>query len=153
MLYEVHVQWAPHISGLAISWKGVTLHLLKLPTCCHFLNCQEKQCFFHLFTHFKTVHTTLIDEIAHKEWFIQHHDPQTWSSSTVKGVIAILGATKSLFENPHSHISADSKCVLLLTIHPRFPNLSVNLDTSKVLGIDDLYLALGDFFSSQSYTS
>ncbi|KAH0828696.1 hypothetical protein J3R83DRAFT_3075 [Lanmaoa asiatica] len=29
----------------------------------------------------------------------------------------------------------------------------MNLNTFRVLGIDNLYLVLGDFFSSQSYTS
>ena len=39
--------------------------------CCHFLNLQEKQCFFHLFTSFKTVRTALIDEMAHEEQLIE----------------------------------------------------------------------------------
>ncbi|KAI9458070.1 hypothetical protein HD554DRAFT_2029733, partial [Boletus coccyginus] len=48
--------------------------------------------------------------------------------------------------------SANAKCALLVTIRPRFPNLSVD-DASRLFGINDLCPALGDFSSGRSYTS
>lgn len=94
--------------------------------------------------------------MAHEKQLIEFYSPQaSWSSYilVVERPIAVSGANKLLFDNLCSHISADSKCALLLTIHPQFPKLLMDEDAFRVLGINNLCPALGNNFSSHSYTS
>lgn len=125
--------------------------------CCHFLDRQEKQRFFQLYTTLKTAHAPLIDEIRLEAGLMQLYHTELTSGhfidTDVSGVelsISLPAENKSIFERPYSQVSADNKSALLLACHPHFPNLDID-NTSQILGVNDLRSALGDFFSGCSY--
>ncbi|KAI9458069.1 hypothetical protein HD554DRAFT_2029768 [Boletus coccyginus] len=66
--------------------------------CYRFLDRQEKQRFFHLYTSLKLTHTALIDELVYEERLI---GGSPWCHvPTDEQPTAIPGSSKSLFENP-----------------------------------------------------
>ena len=139
--------------------------------CCRFLDRQEKQRFFQLYTTLKIAHAPLMDEIRLEAGLIQLYHTESMSnhfidadtsvvptdsysaSADVSGVelsIDLPAQNKSIFEKPNSRISADNKSALLLTRRPHFPNLDVD-EASRILAVSDLHSALGDFLSGRSY--
>ena len=125
--------------------------------CCHFLDRQEKQHLFHLFTTLKMVGASLINEMAYKADLMQLHYPElTWMSTVSPNLdehlMGQVAPSKSVFNNPRFQISSDRTTTLLLTIQPRFPGLSID-NTCHTLLIAGFQEALGDFFSGHSYTA
>ena len=125
--------------------------------CCCFLDQQEKQCFFHVFTTLKTAGASLINEMAYKADLMQLHYPElTWISTISpdpdEHLMGQVAPSKSVFNNPHSQILSDCTTALLLTIQPRFPGLSID-DACHTLLIAGFRKALGNFFSGHSCTA
>ncbi|KAI5982229.1 hypothetical protein EDD15DRAFT_2181328 [Pisolithus albus] len=123
--------------------------------CCRFLDRQEKQRFFQLFTTLKTAGAPLINEMLREATQMQMHYPEsTWIANVLPDEQRISSVTPktSIFDRDHSHISSDNSTAFLVTLKPHFPNISVD-DTALFLSIKDLRPALGDFFSGRSYLS
>lgn len=123
--------------------------------CCRFLDRQEKQRFFRLFTSLQAARSALISEIEQEEGLMQFYRTQSSQSSDSpidEQYTTVPGPSKSLFENPRARISPDNNCALLVTLRPHFPDLSID-DACRTLAINDLRPALGDYFSGRSYTN
>ncbi|KAL4072026.1 hypothetical protein J3A83DRAFT_4372007 [Scleroderma citrinum] len=123
--------------------------------CCRFLDRQEKQRLFQLFTTLKSINSPLLNEMADEANLMALHYPEaTWISgilSTEHSVSAIR-SLRSIFDNPRSRVSSTNSTALLLTLRPHFPDVLLR-DATVLLGLDDLLPALGDFFSGRSYTA
>ncbi|KIK12808.1 hypothetical protein PISMIDRAFT_120205 [Pisolithus microcarpus 441] len=122
--------------------------------CCHFLDRQEKQRFFQLFTTLKTAGTPLINEMVNEAVQMQMHYPESmWVANVLPNerCVGCIAFRKSIFDNDRSRISSDNSTAYLVTLRPHFPSISV--DDAALLSINDLHPALGDFFSGRSYTS
>ena len=125
--------------------------------CCRFLDWQQKQRLFHLFTTLKTVGASLINGMVYEADLMQLHYPELMWISTIspdldKCFTGQVAPSKSIFNNPCSWISSDYTTALLLIIQPPFPGLS-NDDACHTLSIAGFQKALGDVFSSHSYTA
>ncbi|KAI6004435.1 hypothetical protein F5J12DRAFT_893516 [Pisolithus orientalis] len=81
-----------------------------------------------------------------------HFPEASWVSGMLpsKHYVGSVCLQKSIFDNPHSRVSATNATVLLLTVRPHHPNLLLH-DAMIYLQLDDLIPALGDFISSQTY--
>ncbi|KAI6014080.1 hypothetical protein PISMIDRAFT_110851 [Pisolithus microcarpus 441] len=122
--------------------------------CCRFLDRQEKQRFFQLFTTLKTAGAPLINEMVYEATQMQMHYPEsTWVANVLPNEqrVGSIASRKSIFDNSRSRISSDNSTAFLVTVKPHFPSISV--DDTAFLSINDLRPALGDFFSGRSYTS
>ncbi|KAI6022479.1 hypothetical protein BKA83DRAFT_4054337, partial [Pisolithus microcarpus] len=123
--------------------------------CCRFLDRQEKQRFFQLFTTLKTAGAPLINEMLHEATQMQMYYPEsTWISNVLPNEqhMGFVAPRKSIFDSARSRISSDNSTAFLLTVKPHFPSIPLN-DAATLLSINDLRPALGDFFSGRSYTS
>ena len=82
-----------------------------------------------------------------------HYPDSDWISSILSSEHHIGSAhvLRSIFDNPHLHVSATNSTALLLTICPHYSNLSLCV-ASGHLGLNNFISALGDFCSGCSYT-
>ncbi|KAI6039085.1 hypothetical protein EDC04DRAFT_2568878 [Pisolithus marmoratus] len=123
--------------------------------CCRFLDRQEKQRLFRLFTTLKRSTSPLFFEMVNEARLLSIHFPET---NWIPGVLSTehhvgsVHSQKSIFNNPRSRVSATNARALLLTVRPHRPNLLLH-DAMVCLRLDDLIPALGDFFSGRTYTA
>ncbi|KAH0825928.1 hypothetical protein J3R83DRAFT_7607 [Lanmaoa asiatica] len=155
-----------HITHVKIPYR-LSNHRDFHEQCCRFLDRQEKQRFFQHYTTLKTAHAPLINEIVHEMELVHLYraEPTSDQANTLVGsvdnsagtdarsneqLIGLPSQKKSIFDKRHARISADNKSAILLTVHPHFPDLDIDV-ASQTLGITDLRPAFGDFFSGRSY--
>ncbi|KAL4065534.1 hypothetical protein V8B97DRAFT_2025692 [Scleroderma yunnanense] len=151
-IYEMS---APYQWSSDITERCHITHVKTPYRCCRFLDRQEKQRLFQLFTTLKSINSPLLNEMADEANLMALHYPEaTWISgilSTEHSVSAIR-SLRSIFDNPRSRVSSTNSTALLLTLRPHFPDVLLR-DATVLLGLDDLLPALGDFFSGRSYTA
>ncbi|KIK18553.1 hypothetical protein PISMIDRAFT_109244, partial [Pisolithus microcarpus 441] len=165
-----HVVWSTCAMGATYQWSSnITerCHITHVKTpyrlsnhrdfhtqCCHFLDQQEKQRFFQLFTTLKTAGTPLINKMVYGAMQMQMHYLESTLVANVlpnEQHMGSIASRKSIFDNSRSRISSDNLTAFLVTVKLHF--LSISVDDMAFLLINDLHPALGDFFSGQSYTS
>ena len=125
--------------------------------CCRFLDRQEKQCLFCLYTAVKSSasESALFWEMIHEAKLMALHYPDSdWTSCLLPDEHSVLSAhtQRSIFDNPHSQVSGTNTTAILLTLRPHHSALSLH-DASVLLGLHDLIPALGDFFSDRTYST
>ncbi|KIK16619.1 hypothetical protein PISMIDRAFT_113019 [Pisolithus microcarpus 441] len=142
-----------HITHIKTPYRLSNCHDFHTQCCC-FLDRQEKQRFFQLFTTLKTAGTPLINKMVYEAMQMQMHYPESmWVANVLPNEqhMGSIASRKSIFDNSHSRISSNNSIAFLVTVKPHFPSISV--DNMAFLSINDLRPALGDFFSGWSYTS
>ncbi|KAH7908791.1 hypothetical protein BJ138DRAFT_1012076, partial [Hygrophoropsis aurantiaca] len=120
--------------------------------CSRFLDRQEKQRFFQLYTTLKTAGAPLINEMALEANLMAIHYPEsTWIDAILPEERRISTRKRgSVFDNIRSHISSDNSTAILLTLKPHYPELSIH-DACDLFSLPDLLPALGDYFGGRSY--
>ncbi|KIO01513.1 hypothetical protein M404DRAFT_16208 [Pisolithus tinctorius Marx 270] len=121
--------------------------------CCRFLDRQEKQRLFQLYTTLKSIDLPLLNEMADEAKLMALHYPEaTWISSVLstEQYVGTSHSERSIFNNPRLHGSPTNSRILL-TLRPHFPVIPLR-DATVLLGLDDFLPALGDFFSGHTYT-
>ncbi|KAH7910711.1 hypothetical protein BJ138DRAFT_1087120 [Hygrophoropsis aurantiaca] len=122
--------------------------------CCRFLDRQEKQRFFQLFTALKSEEVPLMNEMFREADSMALHFPEaTWVSHLLPGEYSVgtMKPVMSLFDKAHSHVSRDNSTAILLTKRPH--NVLPIDEAAQTIAIQDLRPALGDFFSGRTYES
>ena len=166
-----HIAWSLRQMGSPYQWSSdITEHChithVKTPyhlsncqdyhaQCCCFLDRQEKQCLFCLYTAVRSLSSPLLGKMVNKARLMTLHYPNSdWISGALPSEHHIGSAhvLRSIFDNPCSHVSATDSTALLLTICPHHSNLSLHIGSGH-LRLDDLIPALGDFCSGHSYTA
>ena len=153
-----HVARSIHEMGTPYQWSSdITEHChithVKIPyhlsncqdyhaQCCCFLDQQEKQHLFQLYTTVKSLSSPLLTEMVNEARLMALHYPDfDWISGALpsKCYIGSIHVQRSIFDNPRSCVLAANSTAILLTAQPHCSNLSLQDAPVYLLGLSTVY--------------